>query len=93
MVASSCKSKNSNGQDKKAASLPASCDDLSSVSEGELEKRKKFAYVSKSSVADNYCGNCSMFIPQEQNKECGGCLLFAGPVHATGYCIQYVTKV
>jgi hypothetical protein len=93
MIISSCESKKSGQADNKAASSKNFCDDLSGASEGEMEKRKKFGYVDKSTVPENRCGSCSMYIPNEQNKECGGCLLFAGPVHASGYCIQYVAKV
>ena len=93
MTISSCESKNSGQEAKKAASSTNFCDDLSGVSEGEIEKRKRFAYVDRSTLPENQCGNCSMYIPNEQNKECGGCLVFAGPVRASGYCIQWVAKV
>ena len=92
-MASSCQSNNAPPPENKSTTATTDCDDLSGVSAGEMEKRKKFAYVDKAPLPENYCGNCSMFIPQQQNKECGGCLLFEGPVKTTGYCIQYVPKV
>lgn len=68
------------------------CDDLSGVSSSELEKRKKFGYMNESTVPGRHCGNCSLFLPGESENACGGCLLFKGPVHPTGYCTQYAAK-
>ena len=62
------------------------------ISESELEKRKKFGYMDESTVPDSHCGNCSLFIPPDSGKACGGCLLFKGPVRPTGYCTQYAAK-
>ncbi len=93
VVIKSCDLKKPAVEDKKEASANFSCDDFSRVSKSEMEKRQKFAYVEKSPVAENYCGNCSMYVPQGQEKACGGCMLFKGPVLASGYCIQYVVKV
>lgn len=79
--------------DNSNAAAPADpCNDFSGVSAGELEKRKKFGYVDKSSVSGNSCSNCGLFIPWEKEKNCGGCLLFKGPVHTEGYCVQWAAK-
>jgi hypothetical protein len=92
LILSSCDSNKSSAGDKKMSSAKSSCDDLSGVSKGEIEKRQKFAYVDKSPVPGNFCVNCSLYVPQPGNAECGGCMLFKGPVRAAGYCIQYVAK-
>jgi hypothetical protein len=75
----------------KPAEKPAGnpCDDLTGVAPGEIEKRKKLAYLSKSPIADNQCSNCSLYIPPAAGKPCGGCLLFKGPVRAEGYCTYW----
>ncbi|GEO04756.1 hypothetical protein AAE02nite_24200 [Adhaeribacter aerolatus] len=65
------------------------CDDLTGVVPGEIEKRKKFAYVGVSPIPDNRCGNCKLFLPPGAGKACGGCLLFKGPVRETGYCTYW----
>jgi hypothetical protein len=65
------------------------CDDLTGVPPGEIEKRKKLAYVNKSPIADSHCGNCSLYIPPAKDKACGGCMLFKGPVRAEGYCTYW----
>ena len=87
-----CNNNNSVGDEKKQASGTNACNDLSGIDRGELEKREKLAYVDKSPVSESYCGNCSMYVPGAEGKDCGTCLLFKGPVYASGYCIQYVAK-
>lgn len=81
------------GSGKKEGSVTVDpCDDFSDVSASELEKRKKFGYMNESTVPGSHCGNCSLFIPGKSEDDCGGCLLFKGPVHPTGYCTQYAAK-
>jgi hypothetical protein len=65
------------------------CDDLTGVSPGEVDKRKKLAYVTKSPLPDSQCGNCSLYVPPAGGKACGGCMLFKGPVRAEGYCTYW----
>lgn len=93
---SSCNSEQPGVDEKKPATISGnSCDDLSDVSAEELDKRHRMGYVNKSSAPENYCGNCSLFIPKasgEENQECGGCLLFKGPVYKEGHCIQWAAK-
>ncbi len=93
----SCNSEQSGEKEKKPAKASSgnSCDDLSGVSAEEIDKRHRMGYVNKSSAPENYCGNCSLFIPKapgEGNQECGGCLLFKGPVYYNGHCIQWAAK-
>jgi hypothetical protein len=65
------------------------CDDLTGISPGEIDKRKKLAYVNKSPLADSRCGNCGLYVPPADGKPCGGCMLFKGPVQAGGYCTYW----
>jgi len=65
------------------------CEDLTGVAPGELEKRKKFAYVNVSPNPDSRCGNCKLFLPPAAGKTCGGCMLFKGPVQESGYCTYW----
>jgi hypothetical protein len=69
------------------------CDDLTDVSAEEIEKRKKFGYVTKSVVPGSFCGNCALFLLSKTENGCGGCVLFKGPVQTEGHCIQYAQKV
>ncbi|MDQ3292557.1 MAG: high-potential iron-sulfur protein [Bacteroidota bacterium] len=65
------------------------CEDLKDVAPGELEKRKKFAYVNVSPNPDSRCGNCKLFLPPGGGKACGACMLFKGSVQESGYCTYW----
>jgi hypothetical protein len=66
-----------------------SCEDFSQVSEAELEKRKKFAYVKQAPDAAKQCSACKLFLPPKSGEMCGGCLLFKGPVDSKGSCTYW----
>jgi hypothetical protein len=91
LIFARCGSNNPVKEEKTQAKSGQPCDDLSDVSAQELEKRQKFGYVNKSPDPDHFCDNCGLHIPPS-DKGCGGCMLFKGPVHPDGYCIQYVAK-
>ena len=94
VLLSGCQSDRSASDKKNQVLLDVdSCDDLSNVSEAELKKREAFGYVKESSMPDKQCDNCKLYIPPKENQKCGGCLLFAGPVFAGGYCAQYEPEV
>ena len=65
------------------------CKDLSGVSKNDIEARTKLGYAEKSPLPDMVCGNCNLHIPPSAGKECGGCMLFKGPVYSSGYCIYW----
>lgn len=90
----SCNSKKSGEKKAENGNVNAradveSCDDLSGVSAGELEKRNRLAYVEKSPMSDSRCDNCSLYLPPSEKSECGGCMLFEGPVFAEAYCTYW----
>lgn len=89
---SGCKSKKSDQGDTEQVVSRDSCNDLSGVSENEIEKRKKFGYVMESPIPDSHCSNCNLYIPPGADKECGGCMLFKGPVCASGYCTYWAPQ-
>ena len=68
------------------------CNDLSDVSDEEIRKRQSLGYATKSTISENYCGNCGLYIPPITENDCGGCLLFKGPVYKEGHCAQWVAK-
>lgn len=70
----------------------ASCDDLSKVSNSEQKKRKGLGYVEESPMPDKQCENCNLYIPPEEGKACGECILFEGPVFAEAYCTYWAPK-
>lgn len=69
------------------------CGDYSKVSKEELAKRKKLGYEEKSSDPERECQKCNLFIPKGEEKECGGCILFKGPVSKEGSCTYWVEQV
>lgn len=72
---------------------PTDCSDLSGVSDEDKALRQKFAYTDHSPISDNQCNNCNLYLPAQKDKKCGGCMLFKGPVHASGYCSYWAPKV
>ena len=68
------------------------CGDYSNVSADEMAKRKKLGYEEITSDPERPCKTCNLFIPKE-GKECGGCILFKGPVNNEGSCTYWVEQV
>jgi hypothetical protein len=86
LATEACSKKESVQEDKIAID---SCDDFSGVSETELEKRKKFAYVKHAPDELKQCNSCKLYLPPKPGEKCGGCLLFKGPVDAVGSCTYW----
>lgn len=94
IILNSCNSDNVPEKEKKNQTKSDDpCDDLSNVSAEEVGKREKFGYVKKSTDPERICNNCGLHIPAVSEKDCGGCILFKGPVSPEGSCIQFVAKV
>ncbi len=91
LLLSSCDTNTSGDESNevKRTGAKKSCDDLSGISEAELKKRESLGYVAKTPNPENYCGNCSLYIPPKEGEKCGGCLLFKGPVDYDGHCVQW----
>jgi len=85
-TASSCTKKESTQETNKSIN---SCDDFSDVSDAELEKRKKFAYVKQSTDPLKQCHSCKLYLPPKAGEKCGGCMLFKGPVDVNGSCTYW----
>jgi len=69
------------------------CDDLTGVDPIDVEKRKSLGYTSLSPIPDKQCDNCKLWVPVKEGKECGGCLLFAGPISPEGHCTYWAPQV
>ena len=90
----SCNTNEPGGKEesKKQGSANDLCNDLSGVKDEEIRKRQTLGYATKSPVPENYCGNCGLYIPLSTENNCGGCILFKGPVYKEGHCAQWVAK-
>ena len=77
------------------AATPAAdpCSDLTGVDPTDVQKRKSLGYTNKSPLPDSQCDNCKLWVPAKEGKECGGCLLFSGPVNPEGHCTYWAPQV
>jgi len=66
------------------------CADLSELTPEEIEDRKSYNYVKETPFPEKKCINCELWLEPEEESPCGGCGLFEGPVHANGYCDEWV---
>lgn len=85
-----CNSSGSSSGSGEKSTAPESCEDLSGVSENDRQIREKAAYVTVSPQPEKTCSNCHLYLPPSEGKACGGCMLFKGPVLASGYCTYWV---
>ena len=94
-VLGGCAVKKSGGEEKEAVNNDPvdPCSDMTGISESEIEKREKFGYIDETLIPESQCGNCSLYISTDKEKACGGCMLFKGPVYASGYCTYWAPKV
>lgn len=69
------------------------CSDLTGVDPTDVQKRKSLGYTNKSPLPDSQCDNCKLWVPAKEGKECGGCLLFTGPVNPEGHCTYWAPQV
>src|SRR5690606_13851197 len=90
---SSCSSKESEEEQMEEVVSGDPCEDMSDISESELAKREQLGYVEKSPIPESTCANCQLYIPAKTEKDCGGCMLFKGPVYAEAYCTYWAPQV
>ncbi len=96
LVLSNCgssKAISSKGASEKKVAKQNTCEDLTGVDPVDVEKRKALGYVSVSAVPDKQCDSCKLWVPAAEGKDCGGCLLFAGPIAAEGNCTYWAPQV
>jgi hypothetical protein len=93
MATGSCGEKKTAGKDTAIDAPVSSCEDTSHVSGDDLAARKKLGYVKASPIADSQCQNCNLYLPPKEDAPCGRCMLFKGPVLASGYCTYWAPRV
>ncbi|HLU89780.1 MAG TPA: high-potential iron-sulfur protein [Cyclobacteriaceae bacterium] len=69
------------------------CADLSGLSESDLAQREQLGYVKKTPIPEEFCGNCQLYIPPKTDSDCGGCMLFKGPVYKEAYCTYWAPQI
>jgi len=81
---------NGNGNGEEAAADP--CGDLSGLSESDIQLRETLQYVAETPNPTERCDNCEYWVADQHGPQCGGCTLFAGPVHPGGWCTSWVPQ-
>ena len=81
---------NGNGNGEEAAADP--CGDLSGLSESDIQLRETLQYVAETPNPNERCDNCEYWVADQHGPQCGGCTLFAGPVHPGGWCTSWVPQ-
>jgi hypothetical protein len=92
-IISGCSSNPSKEESTEEAYSGDPCGDLTGLSESEITKRDKLGYVEESPIPESVCGNCQLYIPPKTEEDCGGCMLFKGPVYADAYCTYWAPQV
>ncbi len=64
----------------------AGCNDLAGLTPEEVELRQGYEYVELAGDPTEACKLCAFWEPAPEGQTCGGCTLFAGPVHPDGSC-------
>lgn len=91
LVLNGCDQKKPTTKENKTGAVEP-CNDFSEVSKKDLTTRKKLGYVNESPIADMTCDKCNLWLPPAANKQCGGCMLFKGPVYPSGYCTYWAAR-
>ncbi len=73
-----------------APAVAASCDDVSGLSDADVNLRTTLQYVDESPDTEKTCKNCALFVIPEGESPCGTCTLLKGPIAAGGYCTSWV---
>jgi hypothetical protein len=68
------------------------CGDLTGLSESDLQLRDALNYVAETPNPSERCDNCVYWVDDRYGEHCGGCTLFAGPVHPAGWCSSWVPE-
>lgn len=92
-ILNSCSSPSTKEEKTEEAFSGDPCEDFTGISESELAKREQLGYVKKSPIPESVCSNCQLYIPPKTDKDCGGCMLFKGPVYADAYCTYWAPQV
>lgn len=71
----------------------ATCDDLSGLSDADVQMRQTLQYVAQSPHPDKKCTGCQLFVPPEGDAPCGGCQIIKGPISPEGYCTSWAQKM
>lgn len=82
------------GENKKIAESNFTCNDLTGLSQADIQTRQNLKYIDRTTFEDKYCSNCNFWIPPQGGQtKCGACKVVKGPIHPNGYCISWMAKM
>jgi hypothetical protein len=66
------------------------CSDTRGLTPEQLQTRTALAYVDAGPDPTRHCVACAQWVPNANDPEqCGGCKVFAGPIHPNGTCKSF----
>ncbi len=74
------------------AGTATGCNDLSGLSDPEVQLRGSLQYVDESTTTGRTCDNCALYVAAESGSACGTCTLIKGPIAAKGYCASWAPQ-
>jgi hypothetical protein len=69
------------------------CMDVSALSPADKSMRDTVKYVDATTIPDQTCGNCQLFIAPKSGETCGTCQVVKGPINTKGYCVTWAKKL
>jgi hypothetical protein len=65
------------------------CSDVSELQPAEARTREENQYRQHGDKADQFCMNCSNFVPAAVETACATCKTVRGPINPDGWCKQW----
>ena len=65
------------------------CSDLSGLFDAEVRTRAENEYRQHTDRDDQFCLNCSNYVPPPSEGPCGTCKTVRGPINPDGWCKQW----
>jgi hypothetical protein len=70
----------------------AGCNDLTGLTDQEIQMRTQLQYVEVSTLPDKLCDNCQLWVVPAAGAACGGCQLIKGPIAPAGHCVSWAAR-
>lgn len=70
----------------------STCQGYDALDQQALAARQALNYQDNSPEAEQHCGNCRFQQAYDQDSNCLGCQLFAGPVSPGGWCQSWTAQ-
>ena len=68
------------------------CNDLTGLTESEINARTNLNYVDVTPKPGQVCDNCAFWAEGATATACGTCTVVKGPIAPKGYCITWAAK-